>query len=165
MRMFTKTISALSISTVLALTSLGSAVAMELPSSNAPQMSAVQTVQFDERREWRPQGERRDWRDRRDYSDRREWRDRREGYYGGHRGYRDYRRGYRRHSDGLWYPLAAFGAGAIIGGAVASPPRRVYQSSGNHAQWCANRYRSYRAYDNTYVPSAGVRAQCVSPYN
>ncbi len=44
------------------------------------------------------------------------------GYWNGHRGYRDYRRGYRRHNDGWWYPLAAFGAGAIIGGAIASPP-------------------------------------------
>ncbi|WP_320202892.1 BA14K family protein [Agrobacterium rosae] len=37
--------------------------------------------------------------------------------------------------------------------------------SSSHAEWCADRYRTYRAYDNTYVPRAGVRAQCNSPYN
>ncbi|GES41494.1 hypothetical protein FBZ98_108201 [Rhizobium sp. ERR 922] len=42
----------------------------------------------------------------------------RSGYYHGYRGYRDRRPGYRRHSDGLWYPAAAFALGAIIGGAL-----------------------------------------------
>ena len=55
------------------------------------------------------------------------------GHYGGpphsrgYNGYEGYR--YRRHSDGLWYPLAAFGAGAVIGGAIATPPRRVYSNA------------------------------------
>lgn len=85
------------------------------------------------------------------------------GWYGGHRGYRHQRPGYRRHSDGWWYPLAAFGAGAIIGGAINSRPAQASGSA--HYQWCASRYRTYRASDNTYVPRAGVRAQCNSPYN
>ena len=83
----------------------------------------------------------------------------RPGWHNGHRGYRHARPGYRRYSDGWWYPLAAFGAGAIIGGAIASTP------STSHVQWCANRYRTYRASDNTYVPRVGVRAYCNSPYN
>lgn len=87
----------------------------------------------------------------------------RPGWYHGHRGYRGYRRGYRRHSDGWWYPLAAFGAGAVIGGAIAAPPRRGLAN--RHYQWCASRYQTYRASDNTYVPRVGVRAQCVSPYS
>jgi hypothetical protein len=87
----------------------------------------------------------------------------RRGWYNGHRGYRGYHRGYRRHSDGFWYPLAAFGAGAIIGGAITAP--RAYAGSNRHVQWCSERYRTYRASDNTYVPRAGVRAQCNSPYN
>ncbi|MCB8828228.1 BA14K family protein, partial [Escherichia coli] len=29
-------------------------------------------------------------------------------------------------------------------------------------RWCYNRYRSYRAYDNTYQPNNGPRRQCVS---
>ena len=86
----------------------------------------------------------------------------RRGWYNGHRGYSDRRNGYRRHNDGFWYPLAAFGAGALIGGAIGSNNRATPNS---HAAWCADRYRTYRAYDNTYVPRAGVRAQCQSPYN
>jgi hypothetical protein len=86
------------------------------------------------------------------------------GYYHGHRGYRDRRPGYRRYSDGYWYPLAAFGAGAIIGGAMANQ-NQPRMSSSRHVQWCADRYRSYRASDDTYVQKAGVRAICNSPYN
>lgn len=95
----------------------------------------------------------------------------RPGWYGGYRGYPYYRRGYR-HYDGYWYPLAAFGAGAIIGGAIASqpsyvapPPPPAYGVSSSHVSWCANRYRSYRAYDNTFQPYNGPRQQCYSPYN
>jgi len=82
------------------------------------------------------------------------------GWYNGHRGYSDRRPGYRYH-NGYWFPLAAFAAGAIIGGAV----QQGQPSYGNsHTSWCANRWRSYRAYDNTYQPYNGPRAQCVSPY-
>lgn len=93
------------------------------------------------------------------------WRDDggyRQGWYGGHRGYRYARPGYRRHDNGFWFPLAAFGAGAIIGGAIAND--RAYSGGGSHVNWCANRYRSYRAYDNTYQPYGGPRRQCYSPY-
>jgi hypothetical protein len=93
----------------------------------------------------------------------------RHGWYGGHRGYRDYRRGYRRHSDGWWYPLAAFGAGAVIGGAIANsrqpePPPVRYGVDPRHHDWCAARFRTYRASDNTYVPYVGGLAECRSPY-
>jgi hypothetical protein len=83
------------------------------------------------------------------------------GWYRGHRGYRDYRPGYRRHG-GYWYPLAAFGAGALIGGALAAPARPSYGS--RHVEWCSARYRTYDPASDTYVPRAGVRARCVSPY-
>jgi hypothetical protein len=88
----------------------------------------------------------------------------RQGYYNGHRGYRDRRPGYRRNSDGYWYPFAAFGAGAIIGGAIKNQSQRRLNSS-QHVQWCMERYKSYRSSDNTYVPRAGLRAACSSPYN
>lgn len=92
-------------------------------------------------------------------------RDRRGGYYRGHRGYRDYRPGYRRYDDGFWYPAAAFITGAIVGGAIASPPRRVVRDYGSaHVEWCYNRYRSYRASDNTFQPYNGPRRECRSPY-
>lgn len=87
------------------------------------------------------------------------------GYYNGYEGYRYRRDGYRRHSDGWWYPLAAFGAGVVIGGAIASPPRRAYSNAPSaHVEWCYDRYRSYRAYDNSFQPHYGPRQECVSPY-
>jgi hypothetical protein len=92
------------------------------------------------------------------------------GYYNGHRGYREYRRGYRQY-NGWWFPPAAFVAGAIIGGAIASqlpvaaPP--VYapvRLSAAHVNWCENRWKSYRVSDNSYQPLNGPRLACVSPY-
>lgn len=100
-------------------------------------------------------------------------RDYRRGYYHGHRGYRHHRPGYRHH-DGYWFPLAAFGAGALIGGAIAAQPRYVepapapvYRASGinpRHYQWCETRYRSYDSYSNTFQPYSGPRQTCLSPY-
>ncbi len=86
-------------------------------------------------------------------------------YWRGHRGYRDHRPGYRRHGD-FWFPPAAFIAGAIIGGAMTNqePPVRYRPRGGAHAEWCYNRYRSYRASDNTFQPYNGPRRQCQSPY-
>lgn len=83
------------------------------------------------------------------------------GWYNGHRGYSERRSGYRYH-NGYWFPLAAFGAGAIIGGAMQQA--QPSYSGNSHTSWCANRWRSYRAYDNTYQPNSGPRRQCVSPY-
>jgi hypothetical protein len=101
--------------------------------------------------------------------DRREFRqDRRErrAYMRGHRGYRDHRPGYRRHSDGWWYPLAAFGATAVIGNAIANQPTVIGPAySRDHVAWCSGRFKTYRSSDNTYIPSAGYRAQCNSPFN
>ncbi|MDX8517616.1 BA14K family protein [Mesorhizobium dulcispinae] len=112
--------------------------------------SDVQTVQY------------RDWRRHRSFN-----RDfsRRNGavYWNGHRGYREYRRGYRRHGD-YWFPLAAFATGALITGAIVnSENNRVYRGDA-HVQWCYDHYRSYRASDNTFQPNYGPRRQCVSPY-
>jgi hypothetical protein len=89
----------------------------------------------------------------------------RHGWYNGHRGTRDHRRGYKRHSDGWWYPLAAFGAGAVLGGALSNQQPAARRPDARHVHWCSSRYRTYRASDNTYVPSAGRRAVCRSPYN
>lgn len=84
-------------------------------------------------------------------------------YYRGHRGYRDRRPGYRQH-NGFWFPPAAFIAGAIIGGAIANQPA-ARPSTSAHVQWCYDRWRSYRASDNSYQPYNGPRQQCVSPYS
>jgi hypothetical protein len=79
--------------------------------------------------------------------------------YDGHRGYRY---GHRRHRSNAWVPFAILGMGAVIGSAIAND--RAYSGGGSHVNWCANRYRSYRAYDNTYQPYGGPRRQCYSPY-
>lgn len=106
--------------------------------------------------------------ERRQYRDNRRFARRdRGGYYRGYRGYRDYRPGYRRYNDGFWYPGAAFITGAIVGGVIASQPAprvrsRNYGSA--HVQWCYDRYRSYRASDNTFQPYNGPRRACRSPY-
>jgi hypothetical protein len=42
-------------------------------------------------------------------------------------------------------------------------PRR-YNHGSRHVRWCYNRYRSYRAWDNTFQPYHGPRRQCRSPY-
>jgi len=39
-----------------------------------------------------------------------------------------------------------------------------YQSDTEVAAWCAERYRSYRASDNTYQPFRGARRQCEPPF-
>ena len=83
-------------------------------------------------------------------------------YYNGHRGYRYKRHGYRYH-NGFWFPGGAFIAGAIIGGALNSG--NVNRGGSAHVQWCYDRYRSYRAYDNTFQPYNGPRRQCYSPYS
>jgi hypothetical protein len=125
--------------------------------SQANPFSNVQTVQY--RDEWRKRN--RNHRVNRDHN--------RRGHWNGYRGERNKRHGYRRHNDGLWYPLAAFGLGAIIGGAIANQPQPapVYRErrGGNaHVQWCYGQYRSYRASDNTFQPYNGPRQQCYSPY-
>jgi len=59
-----------------------------------------------------------------------------------------------------WSRRAGFAAGAVISGAIVNGENR-----GNaHVQWCYDRYRSYRASDNTFQPNNGPRQQCRSPY-
>jgi BA14K-like protein len=111
------------------------------------------------------------------------------GYRGGYRGYR----GYRHHNgDDDWaWALGGLATGAIIGGLLAQPRyygpsyydqgyygptyyrpryyaprynRQVYYGGNAHTGWCYARYRSYRAYDNTFQPYYGPRRACVSPY-
>lgn len=78
--------------------------------------------------------------------------------HNGYRGIRYYKHGYRRY-NGWWYPPAAFSVRVIIG-----KPNYRYALPSRHVSWCDWRYKTYRAWDNTYVPKVGYRAQCVSPY-
>lgn len=68
---------------------------------------------------------------------------------------RRYDRGDRHHGH-AGAIIGGLAAGAIIGGIVAGSR----SNSGSHAQSCANRYRTYRASDNSYQPSSGPRVQC-----
>ncbi|OWK18418.1 hypothetical protein AJ88_04895 [Mesorhizobium amorphae CCBAU 01583] len=148
------------ISGLLATTLSASFVAAEIVPVNAQPSyvpmgqglsSDVQTVQYQE------------WRRNRNFNRNRTF-SRNDGmYWNGHRGYREYRRGYRRHGD-FWFPLAAFATGALITGAINNNQNRVYRGGDAHVQWCYDRYRSYRASDNTFQPYDGPRQQCYSPY-
>ena len=70
-------------------------------------------------------------------------------YYRRRRYYRP-RRYYRR-----WRPAPRYYA-----------PRPRYRAAlpRAHYNWCFNRYRSYRASDNTFQPYNGPRRRCRSPY-
>ena len=69
--------------------------------------------------------------------------------------YRHHRRHYR--GSGLY-----FGLGVVPGYYYGT--RQHYRSGSAHVRWCYDRYRSYRAWDNTYQPYYGPRRQCRSPY-
>ncbi|WP_208248327.1 BA14K family protein [Rhizobium sp. T1470] len=109
------------------------------------------------------------------------------GYGGGYRGY-----GHHNGGDGWAWALGGLATGAIIGGLLAQPSyygpsyydqgyygptyyrqhyyappryyRQVYSGGNAHTRWCYARYRSYRAYDNTFQPFYGSRRACASPY-
>ncbi|WP_455274091.1 BA14K family protein [Rhizobium herbae] len=140
--------SSIALSAALLVTSFVPSYALKLPvPMTAERPSQAVGVQYRrDREDWRRQGyHRRGDRD----------------YYNGHRGYSERRRGYREY-NGMWFPLAAFATGAIIGGAATAD--RPVRYGGSHVEWCANRYRSYRAYDNSYQPNNGPRRECNSPY-
>jgi hypothetical protein len=87
-------------------------------------------------------------------------------YWHGHRGYRYHRNGYRFH-DGYWYPQSAFIIARNYRPRIYE--RRVYRQRVislpyEHVRWCEDRYRSYRAYNNSFQPNYGGRRACRSPY-
>ena len=113
----------------------------------------------DRGRSW--SGGNRQWRGNRHWNGNRHWR----------HGRNDWPRRYNRRHYRPYYG----GSGIYFGFGVPDygyyeprryyQPRRIYRSGGgSHVQWCYNRYRSYRAWDNTYQPYNGRRRQCWSPY-
>lgn len=99
------------------------------------------------------------------------------GRYGKwNRGGRDNRRysrhNNRRHNDNWWWgPATGFGLGLALGAAPRVYEYPVYRTAPRisvnaaHLAWCEDRYRSYRAWDNSFQPYNGPRRQCNSPYN
>ncbi len=78
------------------------------------------------------------------------------------------RRHYRRHdnyvSPGIYYDPGY----RYVEPRRYVQPRRVYRAnrlSDAHVGWCYDRWRSYRASDNSYQPLHGPRRQCRSPYS
>ena len=84
-----------------------------------------------------------------------------------HGGIRHHRRHFRHHHQRRHYRDRGryIVPGLIIGGIIANELRRDrYVMPSSHYRWCDRRYRSYRAYDNTFQPYVGNRRQCISPY-
>lgn len=71
---------------------------------------------------------------------------------------------------GLGVPLGYYGGyyNNYYGGYYDEPiyrPRVIHRRAGSaHVEWCYDRYRSYRAWDNTFQPYNGPRQLCYSPY-
>ncbi|EJF85184.1 BA14K family protein [Candidatus Bartonella washoeensis] len=87
----------------------------------------------------------------------------------GFKGYRHYRRGYRKYSDNWWYPEVAFVSFAHLD-AKHVPLKVVSDSLQKKEPWmlkqhidsCRARYRSYNKNDNSYQPFHGPRKPCLS---
>jgi BA14K-like protein len=92
----------------------------------------------------------------------------------GRRNWNKYRR-YRNYDNDFGVGIALGLGVPLLGGYYGGPgyhdpyyaPRRYYRApvAGNtHVRWCYARYRSYRAWDNSFQPYNGPRRQCYSPY-
>lgn len=101
-------------------------------------------------RDWRRDRDRRDWRRNRDWD---------RGYRGGGYYYRD--RGPTIYYD--VQPSYRYVEPRYVAPAPRYAPARGLSRA--HVDWCHARWRSYRAYDNTYQPYNGPRRQCYSPYS
>lgn len=159
-----KTLAVIALSLATAISSVSSATAFPGVHTNLPQATDIQRVQFQYER-----GEQSKLRALHNDCNYRYCGDRydRRGYYHDRRSYyRDrYRRHHRRDSN-AGAIIGGLAAGAIIGGLLSQPRysnRRAYGGN-SHTRWCYARYRSYRAWDNTYQPYNGPRRPCYSPY-
>ncbi len=81
-------------------------------------------------------------------------------------GDRDHDRGRDRDHDHISRAEArAKAEGKDLGDEPGSYVTRefAFQMSPAHVRWCEGRYRSYRAWDNSFQPAIGPRMQCVAP--
>ena len=131
----------------------GGAAAMSAPGAARAALAAdaapaaVEQVQYyrDRGRNWHRN---RDWRGR-------DWR---RSHRNWDRGWSQNRR-YHRPRSGIYFHF-----GTPAPRYYVPAPRRHYGLSQAHVNWCYSRYRSYRAWDNTFQPYHGPRRQCRSPY-
>jgi len=91
------------------------------------------------------------------------------GILNGQKGYRYHRPGYRRHTDGWWYPQKAFdqeAENAADGGKKDADKAlaKKLDLPAAHVHWCQENYRSYRVEDNTFQPYEGDRKPCRSAF-
>ncbi|MCA1491832.1 BA14K family protein [Sinorhizobium alkalisoli] len=158
-----KRLAIFALSLATALSGVPPAMAFPIVPTAKTQAADVQRVQFSYERgennandRCRNPGSCRRW-----YRDRghRYDRDRRHRY-----SYRDrYRHRHHHRGSNFGAVIGGLAAGALIGGVLAQP--RYYGGGGSsHTRWCYARYRSYRAYDNTFQPYNGPRRACISPY-
>ena len=70
------------------------------------------------------------------------------GYYGGGGCY--YGGCYHHHHNNYWVPLAAFGAGALVGALAVQPRYHSYYHQSGHYTWCQGEYGPYRCYVPDY---------------
>ncbi|MCA1403352.1 BA14K family protein [Ensifer sp. IC3342] len=162
-----KTLAIVALSLATAMSSVPPAEAFPIAPAVKPQAADVQLAQFPYERGEERKSRPRCWGvscPRRGYY--------RQGYYRD-RYYRDrYHRRYYRDYDDDDNDFGAFigglATGAIVGGLLSQPRYagpRYYGGGSAHTRWCYARYRSYRAWDNTYQPYGGPRRQCYSPYS
>jgi hypothetical protein len=52
----------------------------------------------------------------------------------------------------------------VISGVIINNNQNPVDRGDSRVQWCYDRYRSYRASDDTFQPSYGPRQQCNPPY-
>lgn len=166
-----KTLAIVALSLATAMSSVPPAEAFPIAPAVKPQTTDVQQVQFPYER-----GEERKGRSRCSMPycvsghryNRRGYRDYRRSYYRDRYRDRYHRRYYRDDDDNDFGAfIGGLATGAIVGGLLSQPryagPR--YGGGSAHTRWCYARYRSYRAWDNTYQPYGGPRRQCYSPYS
>ena len=154
------------------LTSIGSAgaapiapISPQAPITTSESAAGADLQLVSDRRHWRRNGGGRHWngnghwRGNRHWHGNNYWRRPYGGYYGSYYG--------NYYGSGIYlsFGLPAYQyAEPYYYAPRYAPPRRAYRAGNSHVEWCFARYRSYRAWDNTFQPYNGPRQQCYSPY-
>lgn len=72
---------------------------------------------------------------------------------------------HRRYYDNYFdVPTPRYSGQRSYGGNSGVGGTSRLEAADNHQDWCAARYRSYRASDNSFQPLNGARKACISPF-